>query len=80
MFVTIEDDTGTVNAIVWPSVVESQRQPLLAARLLTLYGRWQRQEGPEGDRDGAVMHLVVMKANDHSELLQGLATRSRDFH
>jgi error-prone DNA polymerase len=80
MFVTIEDDTGTVNAIVWPSVVESQRQPLLAARLLTLYGRWQRQEGPEGDRDGAVMHLVVMKAIDHSELLQGLATRSRDFH
>ena len=80
MFVTLEDDTGTVNAIVWPAVVESQRQPLLAARLLTLFGRWQRQEGPEGDRDGAVMHLVVMKAIDHSELLQGLATRSRDFH
>jgi error-prone DNA polymerase len=75
IFVTLEDDTGTVNAIVWPAVVESQRRPLLAARLLTLYGRWQRQ----GDGDTAVMHLVVMKAIDHSELLQGLVSRSRDF-
>ena len=75
MFVTLEDDTGTVNAIVWPAVVESQRKPLLAARLLTVFGRWQR----EGEGDGAVMHLVVMKAIDHSELLQGLASRSRDF-
>ena len=79
MFVTLEDDTGTVNAIVWPAVVDSQRKPLLAARLLTLFGRWQRQEGPDGEGDGAVMHLVVMKAIDHSELLQGLVTRSRDF-
>jgi len=76
MFVTLEDDTGTVNAIVWPAVVESQRKPLLAARLLTLFGRWQRQEG---GGDDAVMHLVVMKAIDHSDLLQGLASRSRDF-
>ena len=35
---------------------------------------------PEGDRDGAVMHLVVMKAVDHSDLLQGLSAPSRDFH
>ena len=79
MFVTLEDDTGTVNAIVWPAVVESQRKPLLAARLLTLYGRWQRQDGPAGEGDSAVMHLVVMKAIDHSDLLQGLVSRSRDF-
>jgi error-prone DNA polymerase len=79
MFVTLEDDTGTVNAIVWPAVVDSQRKPLLAAKLLTLFGRWQRQEGPEGEGDGAVMHLVVMKAIDHSDLLQGLVSRSRDF-
>ena len=75
MFVTLEDDTGAVNAIVWPAVVDSQRKPLLAARLLTVFGRWQRQ----GEGDSAVMHLVVMKAIDHSELLQGLAGRSRDF-
>ena len=76
MFVTLEDDTGTVNAIVWPAVVQSQRKPLLSARLLTLYGRWQR----EGQGDRAVMHLVVVKAIDHTPLLQGLAARSRDFH
>ena len=75
MFVTLEDDTGTVNAIVWPAVVETQRKPLLGARLLTLYGRWQRQ----GEGDATVMHLVVMKAVDHSDLLQGLISRSRDF-
>ena len=75
MFVTLEDDTGTVNAIVWPAVVESQRKPLLAAQLLTLFGRWQCQ----GEGDRAVRHLVVMKALDHSDLLQGLVTRSRDF-
>jgi error-prone DNA polymerase len=75
MFVTLEDDTGVVNEIVWPAVVESQRKPLLAARLLTLYGRSQRQ----GEGDSAVMHLVVMKGIDHSDLLQGLVSRSRDF-
>ena len=75
MFITLEDESGVVNAIVWPAVVESQRKPLLAARLLTVFGRWQR----EGDGDHAVMHLVVMKALDHSDLLQGLASRSRDF-
>ena len=79
MFVTLEDDTGTINAIVWPAVVDSQRKPLLAAKLLTLFGRWQRQEGPDGQAEGAMMHLVVMKAIDHSDLLHGLATRSRDF-
>lgn len=76
MFVTIEDETGAVNVIVWPKVVEAQRQPLLAARLLTVYGQWQRQ----GDDRHAVMHLVATRVVDHTPLLQGLATRSRDFH
>jgi error-prone DNA polymerase len=71
VFVTLEDDTGQVNVIVWPAVVESQRQPLLASTLLTVYGQWQR----EGD----VMHLVAMKMIDHSALLQGLESRSRNF-
>ena len=71
VFVTLEDETGAVNVIVWPAVVESQRRPLLGATLLTVYGQWQR----EGD----VMHLVAMKMIDHSELLQGLASKSRNF-
>ncbi|CAN5512389.1 error-prone DNA polymerase [soil metagenome] len=75
MFVTLEDETGPVNVIVWPKVVDSQRQPLLAARLLTVFGQWQRQ----GEGAQAVMHLVATKVLDHSSLLQGLVSRSRDF-
>ena len=75
VFVTLEDDTGSVNVIVWPAVAAAQRQPLLAARLLTVFGQWQRQ----GEGEHAVMHLVAMKLIDHSDLLQGLVSRSRDF-
>jgi error-prone DNA polymerase len=71
VFVTLEDETGAVNVIVWPAVVEAQRQPLLASTLLTVYGQWQRE--------GEVMHLVAKKLIDHSALLQGLVSRSRDF-
>ena len=82
VFITLEDDTGTVNVIVWPAVAEAQRKPMVGARLLTVFGQWQRQGGPGGagaDDDGAVMHLVAMKLLDHTDLLQGLVSRSRDF-
>jgi error-prone DNA polymerase len=71
VFVTLEDETGSVNVIVWPREVEAQRKALLAAGLLTVYGVWQRQ--------GEVRHLVARKLIDHSALLQGLASKSRDF-
>jgi error-prone DNA polymerase len=72
VFVTLEDETGTVNVIVWPAVAAQQRKPLLAASLLTVYGVWQRE--------GEVRHLVAKTLVDHSPMLQGLVTRSRDFH
>ena len=72
VFVTLEDETGTVNVIVWPAVAAAQRKPLLGASLLTVYGVWQRQ--------GEVRHLVAKTLVDHSPMLQGLVTRSRDFH
>ena len=71
VFITLEDETGAVNIIVWPRVFETQRQALLAARLLTVYGQWQRQ--------GDVMHLLAVKMIDHTPLLGGLIARSRDF-
>jgi error-prone DNA polymerase len=43
VFVTLEDDTGSVNVIVWPAVAEAQRKPLIGATLLTVYGIWQRE-------------------------------------
>ncbi|MBP6676738.1 MAG: helix-hairpin-helix domain-containing protein, partial [Vitreoscilla sp.] len=72
VFVTLEDDTGPVNVIVWPAVAKAQRQPLLGARLLTVFGVWQSENG--------VMHLIARKLLDHTAWLQDLATRSRDFH
>jgi error-prone DNA polymerase len=71
VFVTLEDETGHVNVIVWPAVAQAQRKPLLASRLLTVYGVWQCE--------GEVRHLVARRLEDHSALLAGLATRSRDF-
>ncbi len=71
VFVTLEDETGAVNVIVWPSLAEAQRRELLASSLLTVYGVWQRE--------GAVRHLVAKKLVDHSALLQGLSTKSRNF-
>jgi error-prone DNA polymerase len=76
IFVTLEDETGCASVVVWPSVAERQRQPLLGARLL----------GVEGtiERDGEVVHLVARRLEDHSallpQLLGGLVTHSRDFH
>jgi error-prone DNA polymerase len=71
VFVTLEDETGCVNVIVWPDLVQRQRQALLGARLLTVYGQWQAQ--------GEVRHLVARRLVDHSALLQGLDARSRNF-
>jgi len=75
VFVTLEDETGAVNVIVWPRVAEAQRTALLGATLLTVYGQWQRQ----GDGEQAVMHLVAARMIDHTPLLKGLVSRSRDF-
>ena len=70
-FVTLEDETGTVNLIVWKRVGEAQRQPLLRARLLEAQGRLQRQ--------GEVRHVIVERLVDRSALLGRLLVRSRDF-
>jgi error-prone DNA polymerase len=72
IFVSIEDETGAVNVIVWPSLAERQRKALLGASLLAVYGVWQRE--------GEVMHLVAKRIDDKSEMLGRLALASRDFH
>ena len=75
IFVTLEDETGTVNVIVWPQVGERFRKALLGSRLLTVHGTWQRDEEVSGE----VMHLVARQLVDHTHLLGGLSTKSRDF-
>jgi error-prone DNA polymerase len=71
-FVTLEDESGVVNLVVWKNVAERWRRALLGARLLEAAGTLQR----EGD----VMHLVVNRLVDRSPLLGDLDARSRDFH
>ena len=71
LFLTLEDETGNVNVIVWKSLVEQQRKEVLGAALLGVYGIWQRQ--------GDVRHLVAKRLVDMSKLLGRLDTHSRDF-
>ena len=72
VFVTLEDETGCLNVIVWRDLTERQRRELLGARLM----------GVEGvlEREGEVMHLIARRLTDHSALLGELVTASRDFH
>ena len=72
VFVTLEDETGVINLIVWSSLVETQRRELLNARLLGVDGEVQRE--------GEVIHVIAKRLEDHTALLGRLATQSRDFH
>jgi error-prone DNA polymerase len=71
MFVTIEDETGNVNVIVWSKLLEQQRKELLGSALLGVYGIWQKH--------GEVKHLLAKRVVDLSHLLGELDTRSRNF-
>ena len=72
VFVTMEDETGPINVILRPELVEKQRRETLAARLLGVYGQLEFRHG--------VTHLVAKRLVDLTPLLGRLATRSRDFH
>ncbi|MFM1908890.1 MAG: error-prone polymerase DnaE [Pseudomonadota bacterium] len=76
VFVTLEDEHGCVNVIVWPSVREQQVKTLLQARLLAVWGEWQR----DVDSGGQVRHLIARRLQDLTPLLGGLSTQSREFH
>jgi error-prone DNA polymerase len=71
-FLTLEDESGQVNVIVWERVGREQRRALLESRLLEVHGELQHQEG--------VTHLIAHRLIDRSWLLGELTTRSRDFH
>jgi error-prone DNA polymerase len=71
-FVTLEDETGMINVIVWRDLAERQRKELLRANLLTVYGTLERE--------GEVVHLIAARLHDQTALLGKLAARSRDFH
>ena len=71
-FMTLEDETGEVNVIVWSRVAQEYRTPFLAAQLLEVQGELQRESG--------VMHLIAKSLVDRSAWLGQLHVNSRDFH
>jgi error-prone DNA polymerase len=72
IFVSLEDETGVVQVIVWKSLRERQRTELLRSRLLAVHGKWQRE--------GEVMNLIAGRLEDLTPMLGRLSTASRDFH
>ena len=72
VFVTLEDETGLVNVVVHPQLVEKQRRELLGSTLLGVYGQLQIE--------GEVVHLVAKRLVNLSDWLGRLETSSRDFH
>jgi len=71
-FVTLEDEHGMVNVVVWRELAERQRRALVGSQLLKVSGRLEQEKG--------VRHLIARRLEDVSPLLQGLDVRSRDFH
>jgi error-prone DNA polymerase len=72
IFVTLEDEEGHVNLIVWNDLAERQRRELLASRLLVVHGEVQKE--------GRVVHVLARRLEDLSALLGRLDTASHDFH
>ena len=71
-FVTLEDETGYSNIVVWRSLADKQRQVLLGASLMGVDGIVERK--------GEVIHVIAKRLSDHSRLLGKLVIESRDFH
>ncbi len=72
VFLTLEDEDGLVNVIVWRDLVERQSRALLQSRLLAVDGKLEAADG--------VRHVIAQRLENLSPLLGELATRSRDFH
>ena len=71
-FVTLEDEHGMINVVVWQALAERQRRALIESRLLQVFGRFETVDG--------VRHVIARRLEDLTPLLTGLDVRSRDFH
>ncbi|MDJ0701204.1 MAG: error-prone DNA polymerase [Woeseiaceae bacterium] len=70
-FVTLEDETGYINLVLWKQVAETYRAALLNAKLMGVRGELQIQD--------KVIHVIAKQLVDHSDMLGNLLVRSRDF-
>lgn len=71
MFLTLEDDTGIVNLVVWARVLEAYREAAVSGGFLIVGGEVQKQDG--------VVHVVAQRIRDYSAWVDGLPYLSRDF-
>jgi error-prone DNA polymerase len=71
IFVTLEDEYGMVNVVVWHDLAERQRRVLVGSQLLRVDGHLESKDG--------VCHLIAGRLSDLTPLLVGLDVRSRDF-
>ncbi|WP_414707381.1 error-prone DNA polymerase, partial [Rudaea sp.] len=71
-FITLEDEDGVVNVVVWRDLAERQRRIFLESQLLAVDGVLESADG--------VQHLIARRLYDFSPLLGALDARSRDFH
>jgi error-prone DNA polymerase len=71
MFITIEDETGVANLVIWPSLYEQRRRVVLSSSLLIVDGKVQRE--------GEVVHIVATKLHDGSDLLASVGDRGDTF-
>ena len=71
-FMSLEDETGTTNVLVWLATAQAQQKSFLTARILQVDGILERE--------GEVTHVIAGKLVDLSALLAELSTSSRDFH
>jgi error-prone DNA polymerase len=70
VFITIEDETGIANLVVWPDVFERQRKIVMGARLMAVHGMVQK------DPDSDVIHVVVGRLEDQTSMLSHLSDDS----
>jgi error-prone DNA polymerase len=71
LFMSLEDETGLINLVIWPQVQVSERLAVLESQLLVADGMLQKQSN--------VIHIIVRRAYDYSTWLGALKTVSRDF-
>jgi error-prone DNA polymerase len=71
VFITIEDETGIANLVIWPKLYERQRRVILSAAMMAVHGRIQRE--------GEVVHLVAHRVSDLSESLASVGSRDTTF-
>lgn len=72
LFMTLEDETGNTNVVIWTSIQERCRRAIMQGRLLLIKG--------VVEREGRVVHLVAGQVEDYTHLMPEIVSASRDFH